>query len=426
MYSMTPLPRKTLLLIFVSAMVVRSVLMLVLQSWEFQSDAKFGHEVGEIGKWLAEGQGFSMNGETPSAKFPPVYPIVVGGIFSVFGVYSTVSAVVIFLLQSAFAGVSAVLLAVVGNRLLGPSEGLLAGWIWVFYPSSLFRSAVRIWFSELAIMVLLLIMTLAVVAKSPLSFRRLAAFGGLSGFLVLIDSTMAIYPALLSLWMVFAYRERLPRLIGLLVVCGMTVGVVVSPWAIRNWYAVGQLLILKSSFGLEFFGGNNPRASGMFGKASGKSEMFETLDQEELARYRAQSDAVFFAYLQRKTVEWIRENPGRFAQLTALRFWYFWVKIAKSGRSAWLHLAWYAPFAILALLSLRHVLRHWWALTPIWLFLLVYPLPYYLTHGTLYRYRYPVEPLIIILAAITLASWWRRRLPEASRSSTATVLSSGA
>ncbi len=278
-------------------------MMLIIQSWEFESEWKFGHEVGLIGKWLAEGHGFSMNGETPSAKFPPVYPLVVGGVFSIFGVYSTVSAIVLLLLQAAFAGVTAVLLTILGNRLLGPSEGLIAGWIWALYPSSLFRSILRVWFSELALMVLLLIMTLAAMAKPLLSFRRLACLGGLSGFLALIDSTMAIYPALLCLWLVFAHRERLPRLIGLLVVCGVAAGVVVSPWAMRNLRAVGEPLILKSSFGLEFFGGNNPLASGTFGRASGKQEMFDALDQEELARYRSQSDVVFFAYLQRKALE---------------------------------------------------------------------------------------------------------------------------
>ncbi len=409
------------MLIFVGAFVVRAVMMLVLQSWAFDSDWKFGYEVGRIGKWLAEGHGFSMDGENPSAKFPPVYPLLVGGVFSIFGVYSTASAIVLLLLQAICSGAAAVLLAVIGNRLIGPNEGLIAGWIWAFYPSSLLRSVLRVWFSELALLVLLLIMLLAATARSPLSFRRLACFGALSGFLVLIDSTMAIYPALLSVWLVIAYRDQLPRLVGLLVVCGIAAGIVVTPWALRNLSAVGEPLILKSSFGLEFFGGNNPLASGTFGRASGKKEMFEALDQEELARYRAQADVVFFAYLQRKAMDWIRENPSKFIQLTARRFWYYWVKIPRSGKVAWLHLAWYAPFAILALCSLPYVIRHWWRLTPIWLFLLIYPLPYYLTHVTLYRYRYPVEPLVISLAAIPLATWLRRRTPESHATLTPSV-----
>ncbi len=85
---------------------------------------------------------------------------------------------------------------------------------------------------------------------------------------------------------------------------------------------------------------------------------------------------------------------------------------------AWLHLAWYAPLVILALLSLPHVVRHWRSLAPIWLFLFIYPLPYDLTHVTLYRYRYSVEPSVISLAAISLAAWWRRCSPEVRTAAT--------
>ena len=52
----------------------------------------FGFEMGRIGRSIAEGHGFSSpyEGDTgPSAWEPPPYPYLIGGVFKVFGVYST-------------------------------------------------------------------------------------------------------------------------------------------------------------------------------------------------------------------------------------------------------------------------------------------------------------------------------------------------
>src|SRR5918992_1231316 len=190
---------KSLLLIFATALVIRIALMLILQSWEIESEWAYGHEMGRIGQWLAEGRGFTLDGKSPSAKFPPVYPFVTAAAFSIFGVYSKAGAVALFLFQSVCAAVTAVCLAVLGNRLVGRSVGLIASVVWAFYPISIFRSIIRIWYSELAAMLCLIIIIAATSKHSP-TFRRIALFGGLSGLLVLVDSTLVLCLVLLLFW----------------------------------------------------------------------------------------------------------------------------------------------------------------------------------------------------------------------------------
>ena len=102
------LSRKSLILIFAIALVVRIALMLILQSWEFPTDKAFGYEMGLLGRGLASGKGFVLRDlNSPSAAFPPVYPLVVGGVFSIFGIYSKAAAMVLLLFQSVCSAVSA-------------------------------------------------------------------------------------------------------------------------------------------------------------------------------------------------------------------------------------------------------------------------------------------------------------------------------
>lgn len=401
--------RASLSCIAAATLVVRVAVMVLLQSWGFPHEWAYGHEMGRMGRWLAEGPGFSLDGEAPTAKFPPVYPCVVAGAFSVFGVYSKAAAIGLFLFQSVCASVTATCLVALGSHMLGRTEGLIAGFAWAFSPSSIFRSVSRIWYSELAVMLLLLAITLAATAKDSLTGRRVALLGGLSGLLVLTDSTMALYLVLLLLWMLFARGVELPRFVALVIVWGVAAGVVVSPWALRNWLVLGSPQILKANLGLELFLGNNPFSSGATRQ---EEQAFAALDQEEYAYYRAQPERVYYRYLQNKALEWIRAHPFRFLQLTAQRFWYFWGRTPEHDRSSWLHLTWYGPLAVLALYGLWLCVHRRRPLAPVWLFLLVYPLPYYVTQMTYYRYRYPVEPLVVLLAAAPLAVWFGRRSPQ--------------
>jgi 4-amino-4-deoxy-L-arabinose transferase-like glycosyltransferase len=297
--------RASLSLIAATTLVVRVALMVILQSWEFPHEWAYGHEMGRMGRWLAEGQGFSLDGETPTAKFPLVYAGVVAGAFSVFGVYSKAAAIGLFLFQSVCASLTAICLVVLGNHLLGRTAGLIAGFAWAFSPSSIFRSVSRIWYSELAVMLLLLAITIAATAKGSPTVRRSALLGGLSGLLVLTDSTMVLYLVLLLLWMLFARGVKLPRFIASVIVWGLAAGVVVSPWALRNWFVLGSPQIVKSNFGLELFLGNNPFSSGT---TKQEEQAFAALDQEEYAYYRAQPERVYYRYLQDKALEWIRAH----------------------------------------------------------------------------------------------------------------------
>jgi len=236
------------------AVFVRVLCMVVLQSWWFPDQWSFGYEIGYLGQSLVEGHGFSFF-DTPSAKYPPVYPLLVAAAFATLGVYSTPAAVALLLFQSICAAVTAVSLTIVGSRLFGRNEGIIAGLIWALYPSSVVNSVVRIWYSELSVMLVFLLIVTAISLKQLPLGLRVICLGGLSGLLMITDPTMMIYAALLFLWVLHKQKLRLREWTRLAVVWTITAGVIVSPWAVRNWMVLGTPSIVKSNIGLELFFG---------------------------------------------------------------------------------------------------------------------------------------------------------------------------
>jgi len=274
---------------------------------------------------------------------------------------------------------------------------MIAGLVWAFYPTSVFYSVVRIWYCELALLLVLSIIIIAVTTGYSPTFRRVALMGALSGVTVLTDSTMAVYLPLLLIWMLFARRVQTPRLIGLVAVWTITAGVVTSPWIARNWLALGSPVLLKSNLGKELLLGT---------ETTNRREVFQSLDPTQLEHYREQSEVAYNRYLRNQALERIRENPIEFLSATAKRFWQFWVINPRVGSETFLRLAYFGPFLLLALYGIyvsRHSRRQ---LGPLWLFLLVYPLPYYVIHVDRGRYSYPVEPFILLLAAAALAAYY--------------------
>jgi 4-amino-4-deoxy-L-arabinose transferase-like glycosyltransferase len=380
-------------------MLVRVAYMMVFESWNFKDEWAFGYEMGRIGQWLAQGKGVTLDGSSPTAKFPPFYPLIVGGIFYLFGSFTKAAAVSLFVFQSVCSALIAVCLANLGSRLLGRTTGIIAGLIWAFYPASIFYSVVRIWYCELALLLVLSVTMIAVTTGFSPTFRRIAIMGALSGLTVLTDSTMVIYLPLLLIWMLFARRVQWPRLIGLVAVWTITAGVVTGPWIVRNWLQLGSPVLLKSNLGSELLFGT---------ETDGRRKIFRELDQTELEYYRGQSELAYNRYLRSQALERIRENPIGFLSATAKRFGQFWVINPKVGSESFLRLAYFGPLLLLALYGIYVSRKFRWQLGPLWLFLLIYPLPYYVMHVDHGRYSYPVEPFVVLLAAASLAAWAAR------------------
>ncbi|MCU1297474.1 MAG: hypothetical protein JWO91_1752, partial [Acidobacteriaceae bacterium] len=87
-----------------------------------QDHALFGFEMGRLARSIAQGKGFSAVFDAssgPTAWWTPVFPLLLGGIFKVFGVYSSKAALVIFALNSLFSALTCGSMFLIARETLG-------------------------------------------------------------------------------------------------------------------------------------------------------------------------------------------------------------------------------------------------------------------------------------------------------------------
>jgi len=122
-------------------------------------------------------------------------------------------------------------------------------------------------------------------------------------------------------------------------------------------------------------------------------------------------EIAFMAAKEHEAFVFMRTHPADTLNFMFRRFMETWLAVTESPADIWGRAPLYlkAVFAINVLLSLLAWLgamfvnrnRHPEA-APFVMVLLIFPLVFYLTHSTL-RYRFPMEPILIVLSAYSVA-----------------------
>lgn len=113
--------------------------------------------------------------------------------------------------------------------------------------------------------------------------------------------------------------------------------VICTPWTIRNFVELGQLMFIRDGLPLELQIGNNDLAGvSLFGNSAAHRAHHPTANASERSRLREMGEAEYQRSKLREFLDWVREHPGRFAALSAQRVVLFWFPVTASG---WLHQA---------------------------------------------------------------------------------------
>lgn len=390
---------------------------------EVIGSAPFEHETGSIAFALAKGKGFSspFRRETgPTAWLTPVYPLLVAGVFRVFGVFTANSFFAVVLLNALFSSAACLPLFHAGNRIGGLRVACGAAWLWALFPNAVMMPFEWVWDTCLAALLgaTLLWATLE-LADSPHRTRNWCGYGLLWGFTLMTNPALgSVLPILLG-WAAYrASRDtKFPALkpalaAGIAVLCCV-------PWTVRNYVVFHRLVPLRSNFPLELYiGNNNNYATRQF--------VWPPLitKERELLRYFRLGETAFMEEEKRKAMEFIRAHPKIEVQLTAKRFVAFWAGIAdpvhvfQSTDSVLIRLLLVcnSGAAMGALLGIAVLIRTRSCHTiPAAAFPVVFPWLYYLTHPNL-RYRHPIDPVVLLLAAVAVSSVLGRERGPAEQS----------
>jgi 4-amino-4-deoxy-L-arabinose transferase-like glycosyltransferase len=354
------------------------------------------NEPSHIAWALASGFGYSSPWpNTPvaaTAQQPPIYPLLLAGIFKLAGVYSYRSLWIATGLNAVISAITAVLILKLGKRMFDRPTGILAAWVWACW---LFESAstVRLWESSLAALFLAIgLMLLPELAVSLRCWRWLF-LGVLTGIAALTNTTLlSIFP-FFWVWLWIKYRRQgrscSKMLLASIALCILTV----LPWTIRNYITFHRLMPMRDNFGLELWvgielGDGKPKAviTRLFPRD------FPLSDPTE---YNRLGEIAFMDSRGRLARDFIREHPGEYAHFVGSRMVRYWTEPAGTSWATVSLLAWLG-----ILLALK---RKGLDAMPYAIVLVMFPLVYYITH-TYPTYRHPMEPQILLLAAYAAVS----------------------
>lgn len=376
-------------------------------------------EVGAIAASLASGGGFSspLGAETgPTAWTTPVYPLLVAAVFKIFGIFSLHAGIAIRLSNILFSSFTCCFLYGIGKRLFGAPTGTWAAWLWAVWPQAVFFPVMWVWDTSLSALLVSICMWATYALEGKKTARSWAAWGGLWGISVLTNAAiLSLFPGSFLFALFRAQRQKLNwiRFAG---ISALAFSLLLAPWILRNEITFKGKVALRSNFGLELWLGNNPEVPSSWSwwlhPSDSASEKAEFIRLGEVA------------YMQEKkaaAIQFIKSHPADTVRFQYHRFMETWTGYGDSFMDIWrgasaalrsqLLLSYSLTILMLVglLLARRH---HADSFFPLLNAILFFPLVYYLCHTNL-RYRHPIEPVIVLLAAYaltTIIGGARRRL----------------
>jgi hypothetical protein len=247
-------------------------------------------------------------------------------------------------------------------------------------------------FWETCLSTLLLVGMIALALRVVQRPRGLlwTVMGAYSGLAVVVNP--ALLPALLAVlgWAAWQIRKIFPYspLLGLLALL-----LVFAPWPIRNARVLHAFIPLRSTVGFELWMGNRAGATGFLDESQ-----FPLFNQREYQLYVAQGEVAYMGEKSALAKLYVRAHPAEFLRLSTVRFLRFWTGTGSKDGSVFftLHAVLTTSLGVMGIWRLYETRR----LRLLVLFLLpliLFPLPYYITHAE-FRYRLVVDPLLTILA----------------------------
>ena len=367
-----------------------------------------------VGQALADGEGYTFFGE-PTVLWPPVYPSLLAGVFLVFGVEPVAAQLV-----NAVLGALVVPLAYVTARsAFGRPAAIVAGALVAVMAGTVFFTEMLM--SE-TVYTLLVAGVVALVATQRPTWKAAVALGVVIALAALTRGEGFFLPLIpiVAWWPQLTKRELALRVAAL----AAAAAIVVIPWMVRNASVSGSAGSLAAQGGQTLWDGHNPTATGAAGfppkELLQRSEKpGQTLAEREVARSKLLRD---------EAISWAVSHPLQELTLIPRKLLYAnrsdgytlqrWINNPRVLSQAtvdklavWADVTWYGTFA-LALASLLLLARALWrvhvmrgVLAMLSLAVVLYGVVYYGNN----RYRVPLEPLVVLVAAPLVGRVWTHR-----------------
>jgi hypothetical protein len=437
----TPNPLRAPARVFWVGFLVRVLYMTLAHTYRMRvldDHFEFGWEMGRIARALATGHGFAspFNGSSgPTAWTPPLYPLLLAGVFKLFGVYTLKSGWVILTINSIFSAATALAIYQIAWRCFGraPSANpaqqpdglkiaLWSAWLWALYPAAMQYAVKWVWDMSLTAFLFTWVLVVALRLRGvgddprPSNLEPRTSlwllFGALWGLVALSNSSLLTFLPACGLWVVWPAlrgRARLAPALRRVTLAAVCFAAVISPWVIRNWEVFHAFVPMRSNFGAELYEATLFSNDGFPWMAT--LPMAETAP--EFRRYERLGEIEFSRQQGERAKAAIRAHPDLFLKNALRRVYFFWISVphpldagiaVEAVRRINFAFFSFSGFLGLALALRRHIPAAWlffWAFT-------AYPILYYFVTVQA-RFRHPLEPLICVLSVYLFQSTDRTR-----------------
>ncbi len=394
--------RRVPLVLFFVALIVRLgwVLLVGRHALAYSDDAKADHDLAVN---LVERHQFVTaidpphRLDVPYATRPPLTPFALASVYLIFGPHLLAGQ----LFLACVGALSVVALYLLGTRIFSGQVGIVAAVLATLYPFFVFLSAVPLT-ENLAILLYTILALWLTKRDRADSARHAAVTGCLLGLAALNrPQILGFIPFLALLALVETAQRWAQRLrwLGVTLACSAAVA---APWVIRNHSALGGWFPISLQGGSALYQGNN----------SYTQTALSRLEAGARGWYNDPRYGTAFAGLtpiegERKqlhlAVGFISEHLAE-----ALRYSAQKVKIFFSAyHDPVARASWYSVLG-LSLLGCLWAAKRWRQLLPIHLLILQTVLTAAI-FTSMPRFRAPVEPFFLLMAAFALHQLWQRR-----------------
>jgi hypothetical protein len=374
-----------------------------------------GLEEGRVAWSLATGKGFFgpfPGYEAVTAWLAPVYPFLWAICLKLWHLNSEALILLSQTMNCAFSAATCWPIFAIGKKLFGEKVGLASTWVWVFLPYAILMPLEWTWDQSLAALILALIVDATLRLRESMSPLSWSGYGLLWALAALVNPALCgLLPFLLA-WLIFQRWRSGVMSPALYARVALMFVLAVLPWTIRNYYAVDGWVFVKSNFGLELWIGNHP--------ASYTKELHPMFSFPERFRLIMEGETDYNRGKLRMAVAYIKAHPREFIKKSWSRVLDTWsarddswvdgwiAALDLSREDIWLCTAFSAASFAGLLLALRTCGME---SLPLAMCIVVFPIPYYITHTAL-RYRHPIDPFLTIFAVYAISRLWRALSPR--------------
>ena len=367
----------------------------------------FQNEVGNVAAALARGEGFCClfrQPTGPTAWLAPVYPLLLAGIFKIWGIFTLRSFYVAVGLNCVFSALATVPLFRVGKRIGGKPVAAVAGWVWALFPSGVILPFEWIWDTSLSVLLAAVLLWWTVKLKDASPLRDFALYGLLCGIALLTNPALGAVLPVLGGWLFYQYRSNRALQLRFILLTGVVIVLSCLPWTVRNYVQFHRLIPLRSNFPFEFWSGNNE----IFDEHSREVNRITRYEQTHL--YAQLGENAFLDDKMHSGLRFVRTHPALYLQLFERRVIATWLGTetpwtdflhTDSGLARFLIL-WNAAALLGVIIGLLRLYREGRTyFLPLAAFPIVFPLTFYIAHTTL-RHRHPCDPIVAVLVAMSI------------------------